>query len=242
MTGAAVRPRPCRHLLVAVPARDEQTTIGDCLASIDRAATRVAAPVTIALAADSCADATVEVARAVPLRRAKLTVIEGTWGRAGAARAAAVAHALDRIGSADRCWIANTDADCRVPIDWLAVQLRHARRAAAVAGVVTLDPTTTPPHLLAAFHRTYRVDGTRHGHVHGANLGVWADAYTAAGGWCTRTTVGEDHALWRAVRAGGGRVTQTAASRVITSARIRSRVDGGFATDLSLLTTQPPAA
>jgi hypothetical protein len=237
----ALRPA-CRHLIVAVPARDEQTTIVDCLASIDRAATRVAAPVTIALAADSCADATVEVALAMPLRRAELTVIEGTWGRAGAARAAAVAHALERIGSADRCWIANTDADCRVPVDWLAVQLQHARRAAAVAGVVTLDPTTTPHHLLAAFHRSYRIDGTRHRHVHGANLGVWADAYTAAGGWCTRTTVGEDHALWRAVRAGGRPVTQTAASRVITSARIRSRVDGGFATDLSLLTTQPPAA
>jgi hypothetical protein len=242
VNGAAVCTRPCRHLLVAVPARDEQVSIADCLASIDRAATRVGAPVTIALAADSCRDETADVARAVPLRHTELMVIEGTWGRAGAARAAAVAHALERIGSPDRCWIANTDADCRVPVDWLAVQLQHARRAAAVAGVVTLDPATTPHHLLAAFRRTYRIEGNRHRHVHGANLGLWADAYTAAGGWCTRTIVGEDHALWDAVRAGGRPVTQTAASRVITSARIRSRVDGGFATDLSLLTTQPPAA
>jgi glycosyltransferase involved in cell wall biosynthesis len=242
VTASRALRRPCRHLIVAVPARDEQTTIVDCLASIDRAATRVSAPVTIALAADSCSDETVAIARAVTLGRAELTVIEGTWGRAGAARAAAVTHALERIGSVHRCWIANTDADCRVPVDWLAVQLQHARRAAAVAGVVTLDPATTPRHLLTAFHRTYRIEGDRHRHVHAANLGIWADDYTAAGGWCTRTTVGEDHALWDAVRAGGRPVTQTAASRVITSARVRSRVDGGFATDLSRLTTEPPAA
>jgi glycosyltransferase involved in cell wall biosynthesis len=242
VTPSDIRGRPCRHLIVAVPARNEQTTIVDCLASIDRAATRVSAPVTIALAADSCSDETVDIARAVPLRRAQLTVIEGAWGRAGAARAAAVGHALDRVGSVGRCWIANTDADCRVPVDWLSVQLRHARRAAAVAGVVTLDPATTPRHLLTAFHHTYRIEGDRHRHVHGANLGLWADAYTAAGGWCSRTIVGEDHALWDAVRAGGRPVTHTPASRVITSARTRSRVEGGFATDLSLLTTQPPAA
>ena len=242
MTGSAVRQRPCRYVIVAVPARDEQDTIAECLASIDRAATRVPAPVTISLAADSCRDDTVDRAQAVPLRRARLTVVEGAWGRAGAARAAAVAHALTRCDTDDPCWIANTDADCRVPVDWLAVQMRYGRAAAAVAGVVTLDPATTPDDLLSAFRGTYRVDGHRHHHVHGANLGVWADAYAAAGGWCTRTIVGEDLALWDAVRAGGRPVTQTAALTVTTSARIRSRVDGGFATDLSRLATHPPNA
>lgn len=239
MSGTVVPPRPCHHVIVAVPARDEQTTIAESLASIDRAATRVSAPVTISLAADSCGDDTVRVARAAPLRRARLVVVEGAWGRAGAARAAAVAHALDRLDHDAACWIANTDADCRVPVDWLEIQLRYGRVAAAVAGVVALDPATTPAHLLIAFHRTYHVDGDRHHHVHGANLGVWADAYRAAGGWCTRTVVGEDHALWDALRAGGRPVMQPAASTVMTSARVRSRVDGGFATDLYRLADPP---
>lgn len=239
MSGTVLPPRPCDHVVVAVPARDEQSRIAACLASIDRAATRVSAPVTISLAADSCCDETVRVARAVPLQRARLAVVEGAWGRAGAARAAAVAHALDQLDRDAACWIANTDADCRVPDDWLAVQLRCSRAAAAVAGVVALDPATTPAHLLIAFRRSYRVDGDRHRHVHGANLGVWADAYRVAGGWCTRTVVGEDHALWDAVRAGGRPVTQTATLTVVTSGRTQSRVDGGFATDLSHLTDPP---
>ena len=241
MSGTAVPPRPCHRVIVAVPARDEQATIAATLTSIDRAATRVAAPVTISLAADSCGDDTVRVACAVPLRRARLVVIEGTWGRAGAARAAAVANALDRLDRHAACWIANTDADCRVPVDWLEIQLRYGRAAAAVAGVVALDPATTPGHLLTAFHRTYHVDGDRHHHVHGATLGVWADAYTAAGGWCSRTVVGEDHALWDAVRAGGFPVTQTASLSVVTSARTRGRVDGGFATNLFRLDDAPYA-
>jgi hypothetical protein len=248
VSGTVAQQGPCRHVIVALPARDEESTISACLTSIDLAATRVAAPVTISLAADSCHDDTVSIARGVPLRRARLLVIQATWGRAGAARAAAVSHALDRVEDIERCWIANTDADCRVPVDWLAVQLRYGRAAAAVAGVVTLDPWTTPRRLLAAFRRTYGVEGNRHDHVHGANLGVWADVYTAAGGWCTRTVVGEDHALWDAVREGGRPVAQTTASTVTTSARVRSRVEGGFATDLSRivdpphLLAHPPAA
>ena len=241
MSGTVVPPRPCHRVIVAVPARDEQATIAETLASIDRAATRVSAPVTISLAADSCGDDTVRVARAVPLRRARLVVVEGAWGRAGAARAAAVAHALDRLDRHTACWIANTDADCRVPVDWLEVQLRYGRVASAVAGVVALDPATTPAHLLVAFHRTYHVDGDRHHHVHGANLGVWADAYAAAGGWCPRTVVGEDHALWDAVRAGGFPVTHTATLTVVTSARTRGRVYGGFATNLFRLDDAPAA-
>ena len=241
MSGTVVSPRPCHRVIVAVPARDEQATIADTLASIDRAATRVPAPVTISLAADSCGDDTVRVAREVPLRRARLVVVEGVWGRAGAARAAAVAHALHRLDRHAACWIANTDADCRVPVDWLEIQLRYGRVAAAVAGVVALDPATTPADLLLAFHRTYHVDGDRHHHVHGANLGVWADAYAAAGGWCPRTVVGEDHALWDAVRAGGFAVTQTASLTVVTSARTRGRVHGGFATNLFRLDDPSPA-
>lgn len=225
----------CRHVVVAVPACDEAATISDCLASIDEAAAHIDVPVTISLAADSCADDTVARATARPLQTATLAVVEGTWGRAGRARAAAVKDALVRIGGPDGVWIANTDADCRVPENWLSVQLRHGRAVGAVAGIVTLDPVTTPTQLLHAFGRTYHLDGDRHQHVHGANLGVWADEYLAAGGWSSSTSVGEDHDLWNALRRGGRPMAQIVASVVVTSARTRSRVQGGFATELDKL-------
>lgn len=239
----AVAGRPAyRHVIVAVPARDEAATVSECLASIDEAAARVEVSVTISLAADSCVDDTVARAHARPLETACLTVVEGSWGRAGGARAAAVAHALVRVGGADGVWIANTDADCRVPANWLSVQLQHGRTAAGVAGIVTLDPVTTPAQLLHAFRRTYHLDGAHHRHVHGANLGMWADEYLAAGGWSSRTRVGEDHDLWNAVRRGGRPVAQIVESVVVTSARIRSRVHGGFATDLDRLVTDGRSA
>lgn len=234
MNGSRIRPLRCRHVIVAVPARDEAMSIETCLASIEAAALQLRVPVTVSLAADSCTDDTAERARSAVLRRTRLEVVEGTWGRAGAARAAAVAHVLERFPRFASIWIANTDADCVVPIDWLATQLALRESVAATAGMVTLDSTTSP-HLLSAFRRTYRIDGDRHPHVHGANLGVSADAYIAVGGWCTTTEVGEDHLLWNAIRCGGFPVTQTTGLMVATSARTVGRVEGGFATDLSLL-------
>lgn len=227
--------RRCDHVIVAVPARDESATITDCLRSIDRAAMRVQVPVTITVAADSCSDDTVDRARSARPACAELMIVEGSWGRAGAARAAAVDRALRRRVDLSGTWIANTDADCVVPPDWLVTQLAMGGSVAAVAGVVGLDPSVTPAPLVAAFLRSYPVDGDRHDHVHGANFGLRADAYAAAGGWCTHIVVGEDHALWRAIRAGEFAVAQTTALRVSTSARRHSRVDGGFATDLSRL-------
>lgn len=234
VNGSGIRPLRCRHVIVAVPALNEAMTIETCLASIEAAALQVRVPVTVSLAADSCTDDTADRARAAPLQKTRLVVIEGTWGRAGAARAAAVAHALGRFPRPDPIWIANTDADCLVPTSWLVRQLALRESVAAAAGTVALDPTT-PPRLLSAFRHTYRTDGDRHQHVHGANLGVSADAYLAVGGWCPTTVVGEDHGLWNAIRGGGFVVAQTTALTVTTSARTVGRVEGGFATDLSLL-------
>ena len=39
-----------------------------------------------------------------------------------------------------------------------------------------------------------RPDGT-HAHVHGANLGIRADAYLDVGGW-SDASLAEDHCLW----------------------------------------------
>lgn len=224
-----------RQILVAVPARNEAETIGACIESIDAASRWVDVPVTVVVAADSCSDATAATARAVEVTWCDLAVIEGRWGRAGATRAAAVDQGSALRGSGSGSWIANTDADCVVPTSWLVTQVDLAGDVDAIGGIVRLDPHATDPSLLDAFDASYQLDGDRHPHVHGANIGLSGDAYRAVGGWCTRTEVGEDHLLWDSLVAGGHPVRQTTSLRVVTSARVRSRVAGGFATNLSQL-------
>ena len=167
-------------------------------------------------------------------------MLEGAWGRAGAARAVAVQYGLDVVPADHRkVWIANTDADCLVPPLWLRVQLEFALDTDVVAGIVDLDPLSTEPALMTAFIETYILDGEHHGHVHAANIGMCGGAYRAVGGWCLQTVVGEDHVIWGAFRDDGRRMRQTTRLRVITSARTRSRVLGGFATDLDNLGAHP---
>lgn len=224
------------YVVVAVPARDEAATIAACLRSIDDAARRSGAEVITVVAADSCSDGTAALANHLRFRYSRLVVVDGGWGCAGAARAAAVDTALAGISARpEKVWIANTDADCAVPPDWLSLQLDLGRFHQAIGGVVELDSAACPIPLLAAFRHTYRLDGAAHGHVHGANLGVRADAYAAVGGWNRATPLGEDRQLWDALAASGRPLLQTTAVRVTTSARTRSRVFGGFATNLSLL-------
>jgi hypothetical protein len=105
----------------------------------------------------------------------------------GLARAVAARVMLERYsGSLNHCWIANTDADCEVPRDWLTRQLAIARQGIdAVAGIVDVDSFLEHDSgVPERFRRSYQIyeDGT-HPHVHGANMGIRADAYLRAGGW-----------------------------------------------------------
>jgi glycosyltransferase involved in cell wall biosynthesis len=230
------------HLIVAIPARDEVASIGECIRSVDQAAAEVPVPVLVVVAADTCTDGTFEVASHTSTEFCTLAVIDGRWGRAGAARAAAVQHAQNQLSTyRGPVWIANTDADCLVPRLWLRIQLEMATDHDAIAGIVDLDPVSAAPAVFEAFSSTYLLDGDRHGHVHGANIGMCASAYEAVGGWCSQTVVGEDHVMWHALRGVGHRISQTTKLRVLTSARTRSRVLGGFATNLDKLDSQPEA-
>ena len=73
--------------------------------------------------------------------------------------------------------------------------------------------------------------GDGHLHVHGANLGMVAEAYVAAGG-VPPLALAEDHALVAALRARGSRLVATGRIPVVTSGRRESRTVGGFADHL----------
>lgn len=240
-------------LVVAVPAHDEADTLPAALSAV-RAAERYARarlpdvpPLTLVVAADACADPTAAVAR-----RAGADVVTTGHRSAGAARADAVAHGLRRAGTpAAHTWIATTDADSRVPADWIAHQLTCARDGwDCVLGTVRLAPARSLEEAVVRdLHLTYyfaqRPAGTgpewEHPHVHGANFGVAADAYLRAGGF-PRVPHGEDRALAGALGDRGARVLRTNACAVETSGRLTPRAPHGFGAFLGALRAGGPAA
>jgi glycosyltransferase involved in cell wall biosynthesis len=217
---------------VVVPAHDEEALLPGCLAALRRAAARIApVPVRLIVVADACSDDTAALAIA-----GGAEVVPVDERNVGAARTAGVDFGL-RAGAAE-LWLASTDADSKVPPDWLRWQLGHAVTGAdLVAGTVEVaDWSGWPAPLPSRYRRRYRaaVAGWRHGHVHGANLGFSAAAYLAAGGF-PALTHDEDRALVARVRAAGGRVVTDARCPVWTSARADGRAPHGFAAHLMSL-------
>jgi glycosyltransferase involved in cell wall biosynthesis len=233
-------PAEIEAVLVVIPAHDEEERIVPCLESVLRAAQTARAQcgveTWVVVAADSCLDLTA-MAAAAALGQNGATVA-GQWMSAGAARRAAADAGLEQLARRgaplDTIWIANTDADCEVPEGWVVQQLAHARRGAdVVLGIVAVDNFDEhPPGVEGIFHHRYVLHGDgSHDHIHGANLGVRADRYVAAGGW-PPVALSEDHALARALQSVGATVVPTIDLCVITSGRRLGRARGGFADTL----------
>lgn len=213
------------HLSILIPARNEEDLLPACLASIHAALSHLTATETgvstdVVLVVDSSTDQTWNIASAA-LRRTGV-VVRSSAGVVGEARALAASTALARYrGPRHSCWLANTDADCIVPADWLTTQISIASTGVdVIAG--TIDVVDFCEHdsvVEDRFRRTYPIapDGS-HPHVHGANLGIRADAYLQAGGWHDLVT-GEDHDLWRRLASTSARRTSVNQTRVITSGR-----------------------
>lgn len=224
------------HIAVLIPARDEEHLLPRCLRSVQAARARLPEDVTsdIVVVSDCSQDRTTEVAEEILEETGAVFCTDA--GLVGTVRSAAAGFALERYkGPRERCWLANTDADCEVPEAWLLDQLAIAGRGfAAVAGTVAVDSFAEhDPEVEELFRLTYRInsDGT-HPHVHGANLGVRADAYLRAGGWMDLATA-EDHDLWNRLRRTGDSHLSDASLRVLTSGRRMGRAPLGFAEALA---------
>ena len=224
------------HIVVVIPARDEQETIARAIASVVNASQGYS--VDIIVVADGCSDET-EI-RAKQALCGGGAVVRGNWRCVGAARRVGVAFGLIRSPAADaQTWIASTDADGVVPPDWLTIQLQLAEEeAVAVAGIVDLACESTADHMFAErFAATYETyDDGSHPHVHAANMGVRADAYLAVGGW-PRAHRSEDRLLWTRLESAGYNVVSTVDLSIRTSARRQGRVPLGFAASLASLAT-----
>jgi glycosyltransferase involved in cell wall biosynthesis len=224
------------HIAIVIPARDEQELLPRCLRSVQKARLMLPSHITsdLIVVTDQSTDGTFGIAQKIVQETG--IVVEIDAGCVGTARAIGVQIALERYqGARKLCWLANTDADCEVPVTWLQDQVEYANAGvAAVAGIIDVDSfiehdSSVPER----FRLSYLIhsDGT-HPHVHGANLGVRADAYLQAGGWQHLPTA-EDHDLWRRLQIGIHQRISDASLCVLTSGRRVGRASLGFASALS---------
>lgn len=209
---------------ILVPAHDEAASVERCLQSIRRAALHPelhGEAVQVVVALDSCSDATASICQQ---QRVDTVRLEARC--VGVARAAAAAELLGRGAR----WLASTDADSEVPPEWLVAQLEG--RCDAFCGLVDIATTSrTEKRLRRAFQKRQQW-GDDHGRIHGANFGVSAQAYLAAGGFAP-LRCGEDVALVRRLQRLGAAVRWAGAPIVMTSARLVGRATGGFSAYLA---------
>lgn len=220
---------------VVVPARDEQEFLPGCLDALEVAATtardELGVTVDQLVVLDRCVDGTAALVR----ERLNVRGLEVAADNVGTARAVGFADVIERHHGTrlDALWLATTDADTRVPADWLVAQLALAATGAdLVLGTVDVDDWSAhPPHVEAVWRAGYEPrDG--HRHVHGANLGLRADVYVEVGGFA-RLDRDEDVALVAA--AAHRKVVLSGALEVVTSGRTAGRAVGGFADHLANL-------
>lgn len=231
------RPAPIRAVHVVIPARNEASTLEWALAGVDVARRTLAErrpeiTVDVTVALDRCDDRSAAVVRS----HRGVGWVELIAGDVGRARAVGVAWALAGAAAppcplADSTWIANSDADSRVPPDWLTSHVALAETGVSlVLGLVRpVGHDLTDERLRSWLSAHDLRDG--HPHVFGANLGVRARAYRAVGGF-RAMRAHEDVDLADRVRAAGFAWTATSAGTVETSARRRGRTGQGFAAAL----------
>lgn len=236
-------------VVVVVPAHDESETIVETLDSIAAAVRharrrRVIGAATVQVVAHRCSDETAALARACMRRCAFVEVVEDVLSTTvGQVRDHGARRGLLRLSTApDEVWVLSTDADSRVPRDWIVQVLVQAgqHRAVAVVGLATLDMFRGSDPARAAYQslidsKLIGGDGLRrHDHVYGANLAIRADAYLAVGGF-PHVGHGEDQRLVDLLLDSGVRVLRTPDIVVVTSGRHDGRAADGLATLLRAL-------
>jgi glycosyltransferase involved in cell wall biosynthesis len=210
-------------LAIIIPAHNEEAAIGACLRSVQAASIcpgLQGEQVLTIVVLDACTDNTAVIAHIA----GALTTRVGARN-VGVARATG-AHLALELGAR---WLAFTDADTTVAPEWLHEQMRL--RTDAVCGTVSVrDWGVYGEPMRRHFDATY-TDADGHQHIHGANLGVSAEAYHRAGGF-EPLACSEDVAFVRALQAVQARIAWSAAPRVVTSARKMFRAPGGFGATL----------
>ena len=211
---------------VVVPVHNEEDLLPAALNGVE-AAMGALSPQTFSQAAvvlDDCRDGSSAVARAWA-RRVGALVIERECRSVGSARRAGTQALLSLWPDVQpaRIWIATTDADSRVPPDWLTVQLEaYSSGFDLWAGRIGVAEES------AAVQRWQEIYAAERQPIHGASMGFSASLSEHIGGFRSLRS-GEDRDFHRRAVAAGFRVTYDRRASVTTSARRKGRAPGGFA-------------
>jgi GT2 family glycosyltransferase len=266
---AAVRPR----CVVAIPVKDEAERLPACLRAL--AEQRDATGRHLALGsfgvlifANNCRDESAALASSMVaglpfVARIVERRLPATSAHAGGARRAAMDLARGWLeeSDADGGVILTTDADSRVPTDWIVANLAAIEAGAdAVLGRIALDEEgdLLPPavHRRGSLESAYEQLLTEvsalldpldhnpwphHATISGASLGVTAPAYRRVGG-LPRVPLGEDKAFVAALLRHDAHLRFAPDIAVVTSARLRGRAPGGVADTLRLRSLDPDAS
>lgn len=215
---------------IIVPAHNEEATIGHCIESLLAAATHPVLrgeDVQIVIVMDACTDATAEVVADYPVQS---VVVK--YQNVGRSRSAGANLLIDQRAR----WLAFTDADTVVPGSWLVDQLRF--QTDAVCGTVRVDDWSLHSEDVRKRYDSLYTPVEGHQHIHGANLGVDAQAYLRVGGF-KPLTAHEDVHLITDLRDAGASITWTTVNCVTTSARLDCRCREGFGDYLRSLAINP---
>jgi glycosyltransferase involved in cell wall biosynthesis len=215
---------------VVLPVHDEEELLPTALASVSDALAGLPPQIEtrVAVVLDDCSDMSSDIATEWSRRHEAVLVTErarnvGAARRAGCQAILSGWHELRR----ETIWLATTDADSRVPADWLTAQL--TARAGGVdlwAGRVTV--TDWSGHHDRTRGRWRAAYAGEHDPVHGASLGVSAATYVSLGGFRPLPT-GEDRDLYRRAQARQWNILHDTDAVVETSARREGRAPLGFA-------------
>lgn len=254
-----------RRIAIAVPARNEAERLEACLRRLAALTidARVEA-VIIRVLANNCQDDTVIRATDVAATAPRPIMVRSldlppSRANAGWARRLTLDDAAATL-SRPTDVLMSTDADTLPAADWLIRTLDHLNSGwDAVAGLARLDPRELRAHPRGhrwrfAQIRRYQASldrlkaagdplepWPRHFYEGGASIALTLGAYLRIGGAPT-PPVGEDRALFEAVRRAGGRVRHPLDVRVLTSARLVGRAAGGASDTLARWGEQPEAA
>ena len=219
---------PLDEFAVVIPVNNEDQHLPACLAAVDTAVRQLRHPLLrlrVVVVLDACTDGSAAIATSWP----GVETLEVEFRNVGAAREHGVRHAIEgSLAPASRLWLANTDADSTVPGEWISHHVEAARAGAVVMlGAIRPDPKDLSPSQYRDWQRRH-AQAPATARVHGANLGVRADAYLEAGGFRAYPEH-EDVALVESLRRQGAVIQSNAACWVQTSARTTGRTPGGYA-------------
>jgi cellulose synthase/poly-beta-1,6-N-acetylglucosamine synthase-like glycosyltransferase len=240
-----------RAVGVVVPVNDEEELVGAALTSLDTAIDALSTwdlETKVIIVLDACSDASARMVGDWLERLCSkcspptVTVTTCHVRNVGFARRLGCETLLEQWAHLNpaNIWLATTDADSRVPKEWLRTQvLQHESGVDLWCGRVSvLDWSSYRRETSPGWQSEYELEPDP---VHGTSLGFNANVYRKVGGFLPVRT-GEDRELRRALVANGVVVNYDSSVPVVTSARRVARAPLGFANALRVFEVSEDSA